>query len=198
MASACNAKASVGEPSDVPPVAAKRRPSPPVPRTLAALDHSTVPTLARPSGSGRLSGTPTPAFGGLPSTVGTENGFAASCVGSTFSTAICSTSDTTSVGGAPTSMFAISALPTDSTPLTRAPATSVPAVPPLVASIMLLSASTATDAVSSVTLLSELSSSFTASIVTGGTLGGGLAGGGNGGGGGDVGCSLDTLMLPIK
>ena len=63
---------------------------------------------------------------------------------------------------------------------------------------MLLSASTATDAVSSVTLLSELSSSFTASIVTGGTLGGGLAGGGNGGGGGGVGCSLDTLMLSIK
>ena len=79
-------------------------------------------------------------------------------------------------------------------------ATSLPLVPPLVASSIVPSVSTARPAPASNCSGSPASrpsmSSFTDSRVTGGTLGGGVLGGGMGGGGGGEGWMVWVLVRP--
>ena len=88
------------------------------------------------------------------------------------STAICRSALTTKVGGAPTSFSPSSAPLTIKTAETSAAATSLPEPPPLVATSIDPSVSTASLASDSVRSPEKrLNKSFTASIVTGGTLG---------------------------
>ena len=141
-------KASVGEPKVALPMS--------TPRTSRALDQSTEPMLST-SGRSRSSGTETPAALSPrrrllpPSAPGTTNGSLARLSGAVFATESCRSGLEICTGGAPTSTPPNSAPPTIPMPATSASETSLPAVPPLVASSIVPSVLTATSACSAET-----------------------------------------------
>eukprot|EP00964_Phaeocystis_antarctica_P128500 scaffold92282_cov75-Phaeocystis_antarctica.AAC.1 len=196
-------KASVGEPARAAPMS--------TPCTLSAVDDQSVVPIASSTPSSPIAIRPSVTPLGMttcaaealpPGTAGTVKGVASSSSGSRLATEICSAAETTSVGGAPTSLAPSSASPTSSTPWTSAAATSLPDPPPAVTCIMVLSDSTTPVAASSVTSPPSRTLSrkalvrlATASSVTGGAAGGGHEGGAAGGTLGGEGALLVTLML---